>query len=42
MDGDWEDVKAKKKPQKKPQQQQMAGSSYGGMTAKGTLVAGPV
>ena len=42
MDGEWEDVKSKKKVQKKPQQQQMAGSSYGGMTTKGTLVAGPV
>lgn len=41
MDGEWEDVKAKKKPQKKPQNQP-SGSTYGGMTAKGTLVCGPV
>ena len=41
MDGEWEDVKAKKKPQKKPQQQPQ-GSADGGMTAKGTLVCGPV
>ena len=43
MDGEWEDVKAKKKA-KKPQQQAggPTGSSFGGITAKGTLVAGPI
>ena len=42
-DDEWHDVKAKKKPQKKPQQMGgPSGSQMGGMTAKGTLVAGPV
>ena len=42
MDGEWSDVKAKKKPQKKQQVEGPKGSSYGGVTAKGTLVAGPI
>ena len=42
MDGEWENVKAPKKANKPKPQQQAAGSSYGGMTSKGTLVAGPV
>ena len=42
MDGEWADVKQKKKPQKKKMEQGPAGSSYGGVTAKGTLVAGPI
>ena len=42
MDGQWEDVKAPKKFKPKPQNNNVAGSSYGGMTAKGTLVAGPI
>tara|TARA_B110000503_G_C6800356_1_gene270855 strand:- start:368 stop:499 length:132 start_codon:yes stop_codon:yes gene_type:complete len=42
MDGDWADVKPKKKTQKKQTQQGPSGSSYGGVTAKGTLIAGPI
>ena len=42
MDDEWHDVKQKKKKQKPQQMQGPAGSQYGGMTAKGTLVAGPV
>lgn len=42
MDGEWEDVKAKKKVTKPKQQQGPTGSQYGGLTAKGTLVAGPI
>ena len=41
MDGEWENVKAKAVYKPKPKQQ-VAGSQYGGMTAKGTLVAGPI
>merc|ERR1712127_407338 len=37
MDGEWADVKQKKKMEQGP-----AGSSFGGVTAKGTLVAGPI
>ena len=43
MDGEWQEVNTKKK--KKPQQQQQqgpSGSSYGGVTAKGTLVPGAI
>jgi len=42
MDGEWADVKVKKKKAPKQQAQGPAGSSYGGVTAKGTLVAGPI
>ena len=42
MDGEWENVKDKKKAHKPKPQQQVSGSQFGGMTAKGTLVAGPV
>lgn len=40
---EWNDVKDKKQVNKpKPVQQQSQGSSFGGMTSKGYLVAGPV
>ena len=42
MDGEWAEVKNTKKKAPKPQMQAPQGSRYGGKTAKGTLVAGPV
>lgn len=42
MDGEWTEIKAKKKQAPKPQMNAPQGSRYGGKTAKGTLVAGPV
>lgn len=40
---EWNDIKDKKHVNKpKPAQQQSQGSSFGGMTSKGYLVAGPV
>ena len=42
MDGEWSEVKEKKKKAPKPQMNAPQGSRYGGKTAKGTLVAGPV
>lgn len=42
MEGEWTDVKSKKKAPKKQQEVGPTGSAYGGVTAKGTLVAGPI
>ncbi len=42
MDGEWEDVKPKKVVKKPKQTNAPTGSAYGGLTAKGTLVAGPI
>ena len=42
MDDEWETVKSKKKPQQKKPQQTSGGVQWGGKTAKGTLIAGPV
>ena len=41
MDGDWEEVKTKKKFKPKPAQQS-AGGDFGGKNKKGGLVAGAV
>ena len=41
MDGDWAEVKAKK-VYKKPKQEVIQGSAFGGKKANGKLVAGPV
>ena len=42
MDGDWAEVKQKKKPPKKNLQQADQGGDYGGKGKKGMLVAGAI
>ncbi len=41
-DEDWSEVKAPKKKKMKPMVMGSGPTQYGGMTAKGTLIAGPV
>ena len=42
MDGEWNEVKAKPKKKKAPQPEAEHKPAYGGKTAKGKLVAGPI
>ena len=42
MDGDWNEVKAKPKKKKAPKPEAEHKPAYGGKTASGKLVAGPI